>query len=283
MLSRGTARWRAGPGTEPPCAAGVTRCMETPGDRIVREFRTLPRREHVRVLIDVMRQLGLAGYARRQFLSRAGEKWMMLGVALLVAGMGVAFWYGKHTFIAEPPARARLEVSTSPPDASVAFDDRAFEDRPRFSIIGKAGQHVVTVTRPGYVPRKETVWLTTERPLQMHVALELSDATGFEITSDPPGMGVWLDAEQIRGPFHPILTNLREGKVALGRHVIDVLDACGRFVPWRQEVFVEAGRMLQLHAHMQAIGDRTRQVKAHLASKKAWLTNTESPWLCPET
>ena len=48
--------------------------METAEDRILREFYRLPRREHLQLLIAVMRQLGLIGFSRNNFLSRMGTR-----------------------------------------------------------------------------------------------------------------------------------------------------------------------------------------------------------------
>jgi hypothetical protein len=138
--------------------------METPEDQILREFYRLPRREHMPLLIAVMRQLGLTGFTRTSFLSRAGYAWMMFGVVALAAGMFLAAWFGRR-----PPGR--LELTTDPCDAVVFFDDHTrVGERPRL-VWGEPGPHTLSVGREGYELSQRTVWLT-EGPQQLHVVLE---------------------------------------------------------------------------------------------------------------
>jgi hypothetical protein len=129
----------------------------------------------VQLLVAVMRQLGLTGFSRPQFLSRGGYAWMMLGVVVLASGAGLGFWYQKHP---RPPRPGRLEITTCPYDARVMLDDRTIQDR---TIIATSGSHTLTVTHPGYRPHRQHVWLSNERQ-QMHVAL---------VPTDTSELGTW--------------------------------------------------------------------------------------------
>jgi hypothetical protein len=88
------------------------------------------------------------------------------------------------------------------------------------------------------------------------VQLEPSPDTGFDLTSEPAAVTVWLDGERIDWPIGGMApAHLRRGKVAPGSHVLELKPAIepdphmyGSYEPWRQVIVVQPGRYIRVHA-----------------------------------
>ena len=106
------------------------------------------------------------------------------------------------------------------------------------------------MTSAGYVRDNQTIMIAPDRTLRVRVKLEGLPDTGFEVTSDPPGMEVWLDGEQMREQAGPARTNLRAVRVPPGRHVLELKrgDAGGWY--WRQAILIAPGDIRKIHATM---------------------------------
>ena len=107
------------------------------------------------------------------------------------------------------------------------------------------GSYVLTVQRDGYVPWNQPVELKAGEHLTVRAKLEPLASTGFTLVSDPPGATAILDNKALDG-----LTPLRVESMLPGKHRIEVRSAAGQ---WSQEVTVEAGRMIDLHAVLGAV------------------------------
>jgi len=218
--------------------------VETPGDRIVRELEPLPHRERMEVVTKVLQQMGMIKPASPGFLSRNAKAVTAVGATALAFVAGMALWATEYT-------RGRLDVATEPPEAEVSIDGSPVRgDQTRSSIRLDPGSHALSVSRAGYVRDEQTIMIAPDRTLRVRVKLEGSPDTGFEVTSEPPGMEVWLDGEQMRAGLEPARTNLRAARVPPGQHVLELKGGAARGWYWRQAILVEPGEIRKIHATM---------------------------------
>src|SRR5262245_97798 len=186
--------------------------------------------------------MGLAKPASPGFLTKNARTLMSVGATALAFAAGFALWSTEHT-------GGRLDVTTEPAGAEVSIDGSPVRsDQARSSIRLDPGAHALSVTSAGYVRDDQTIMIAPGRTLHVRVKLEGSPDTGFEVMSDPPGMEVWLDGEQMRAQVEPARTNLRAVRVPPGRHVLELKkgDAGGWF--WRQTILIEPGEIRRIHA-----------------------------------
>jgi hypothetical protein len=214
--------------------------VETPADRIVRELEPLSYRERTDVVAKVLERVapGRSGSS-----IRTANAWSTWGALALGTALGVSVWIGTHR-------RARLDLTTEPADATVFIDGAEVGGHPRSLIRSKPGTHTLWVTMPGYAPSNQSIVLSPDYTLSLHVKLEGSAATGFQIFSEPGGMTVWLDGEQIMGPSGPALTNFRASKIPPGRHTLELKGPDGTHRYWRQAVLIEPDQITNIHAVM---------------------------------
>jgi len=218
--------------------------VETPGDRIVRELEPLPHRERLEVVTKVLERIGMVRPQSPGFLSRNARAVTAVGATALAFAAGVALWATEYR-------GGRLDIATEPPEAEVSIDGSPVRgDERRSSIKLDPGSHALSVTSAGYVRDEQTIMIAPDRTLRVRVKLEGAPDTGFEVTSEPPGMEVWLDGEQVRTGLEPARTNLRAAKIPPGQHVLELKrgDAGGWY--WRQAILIEPGEIKKIHAHM---------------------------------
>jgi hypothetical protein len=218
--------------------------VETPGDRIVRELESLPRLERMEVVGKVLERLGMIKPASPGLLSKNAKTLTAVTATAIAFLAGVALWATEYT-------GGRLDVATEPTDAILSIDGTPMSgDQPRSSIRLDPGQHTLSVTSPGYARDDQTINITPRRTLRVRVKLEGSPDTGLEVTSEPPGMEVWLDGEQMLGEPEPARTNLRALRIAPGQHLLELKrgDAGGWY--WRQAIRIEPGQITKVHAIM---------------------------------
>jgi len=222
--------------------------MPTPEHRILWELERLPLGERVTTLVQVMQRLGMTTPARAGALSRGGIGWIAMGAVLLGLTTGMLVWRNTQ-------AHARLDLTTVPADALVLMDGYAVYD-PRTAIVRRPGSHTLTVSRPGYIRSERTIVLGILEPLHLRVQLEPSPDTGFDLTSEPAAVTVWLDGERIDWPIGGMApAHLRRGKVAPGSLVLELKPAIepdphmyGSYEPWRQVIVVQPDRYIRVHA-----------------------------------
>jgi hypothetical protein len=218
----------------------------TTTDRIVWELERQPHDARMRVVVEVLQRMGMTTPVRPDSLGRAGRLWVVLGTLVLAGGFGVWTWYNAF-------ARSRLDVTTEPADARVFVDGNPVGD----SIIVRPGQHTLSVTMPGYTRSDRNVEVGANQTLRLDVELEASPDTGLEITSEPPGMLVWLDGVRVLDPSGPVRTNFRAGRIPPGPHVLELGRTDRGFRTWRREVQIEPGEFTKVHAVVESpIHDR---------------------------
>jgi eukaryotic-like serine/threonine-protein kinase len=165
----------------------------------------------------------------------------LMAVAV-VATAGVVYWYNS----AVKPGR--IELATTPGDATVLVDNVKVGDKSPVSIERPPGPYTLSVTRDGYARNDQNIELKAGQPLALTVALEPSPDTGFELTSDPPGGLVWLDDAPVKETSgQQARTNFRASRISPGHHVLEIRGE-NRFKPWRQDVEIEPGAIRKIHA-----------------------------------
>ena len=160
----------------------------------------------------------------------------------MAATAGVVYWYNS----AIKPGR--IELTTTPADATVLVDNVKVGDNSPVSIERPPGPYTLSVTRDGYARNDQNIELKAGQPLSLTVALEPSPDTGFELTSEPPGGLVWLDGAPIKETSgQQARTDFRASRISPGHHVLEIRGE-NRFKPWRQDVEIEPGAIRKIHA-----------------------------------
>ena len=235
--------------------------MPTPADRIVWELERLPVAERVGTFVQVMQRLGMTTRPRPGALSRGGIGWLATGAVVLGLATGLLVWRNAAAW-------ARLDLATEPADARVFIDGYAVHDPSRTSITRKRGTHTLSVTMPGYTPSDQNIVLDADRTLRLRVKLKPSADTGFQITSEPAGVPVWLDGEPLRGDSGPARTDFRAGGIAPGRHLLELKHNEGSFPLWRQAIEIEPAKITEVHAAMLPSPPRLHGCTHYLPSGK---------------
>jgi len=215
----------------------------------VRELEPLPHRERLEVVTKVLQRMGMVRPASPNFLSKNARAVTAVGATALAFAAGFALWATEYT-------GGRLDIATEPPEAEVSIDGSPVRgDQSRSSIKLDPGSHALSVASAGYVRDEQTIMIAPDRTLRVRVKLEGSPDTGFEITSAPPGMEVWLDGEQMRTGPEPARTNLRAARVPPGQHVLELKGGAAGGWYWRQAILIEPGEMRKVHAPMVRVPD----------------------------
>jgi eukaryotic-like serine/threonine-protein kinase len=164
---------------------------------------------------------------------------LVVGAAAVVA---MVYWYNS----AIKPGR--IELVTTPGDATVLVDNVKVGDHSPLSIEKSPGPYTLSVTRDGYARNDQNIELKAGQPLSLTVTLEPSPDTGFELTSDPPGGLVWLDDAPVKeASGQQARTNFRASRISPGHHVLEIRGE-NRFKPWKQVVEIEPGAIRKIHA-----------------------------------
>ena len=163
---------------------------------------------------------------------------------LAVGAVAIAvmvWWYNNNV---KP---GRIELTTTPVDATVLIDNVKVGDKSPLSIERSPGPYTLSVTRDGYARNDQNIELKAGQPLALTVTLEPSPDTGFELTSDPPGGLVWLDGAAVKETSgQQARTNFRASRIGPGHHVLEIRGE--RFKPWQQDVEIEPGQIRKVHA-----------------------------------
>jgi hypothetical protein len=179
----------------------------------------------------------------RSLIVPAMRRWEI--AVLAVATVALVAWAGRDHGLGLRPGS--IVVTTAPLDATVLVDGAKVGDRSPVMVETTAGSHSVSVIRDGYVREDRQVEVSVGRATSVDAPLAVAPDTGFELTSDPPGLRIWLDGAPFPRPGGwPALTDFRAVGVPPGRHVI-VLQGEG-FLPWRHELDVEPGTFRRIHA-----------------------------------
>jgi serine/threonine protein kinase len=164
---------------------------------------------------------------------------------LMVGGLaaaGVAYVYNAKN---KP---GRLELSVTPGDAVVLIDNVKVGDHSPVSLEKNPGPYTLSVTREGYARSDQNIEITAGQPLALKVALEPSPDTGFELTSEPSGMLVWLDDTSVKeASGQQAHTPFRASRIAPGHHVLEIRGE-NRFKPWKQDIDVAPGEIRKIQA-----------------------------------
>jgi len=168
----------------------------------------------------------------------------------LVLGWSVAALAGWATAkYAGGPATGVMTVNVDPADAIVIVDNEKVGDRSPVTVERRPGSYTLSVSRDGYTREDQMVEVVPGRATTVKVALEASPDTGFELTSDPPGMRVWLDDAPVRGSNgEQARTNFRASRIKPGHHLLVLQNE--RFKDWRNDIEIEAGMIRKVHAVM---------------------------------
>jgi hypothetical protein len=148
--------------------------------------------------------------------------------------------------------RGKLVIDVVPAGAVVQVDGRMLSGPMPMSLRTGVGSHQLVVSKEGYSTVTEEARIGFDRLAVVHLKLEPSPDTGFELTSEPPQQLVWLDGEPFTGidPSGPqARTDLRASRVPPGGHVLEIKGNAA-FAPWRHEFFQEPGRMMRIRASL---------------------------------
>jgi hypothetical protein len=179
---------------------------------------------------------------------RRGRLVAAVGLAVAAAGAIV----GYQLFTAAP---GQVHVSTLPADATVALDGVPVAARGPLVLDATPGRHTVSVARPGYTPVQRVVDVASRGTVSLPIALAPAPDTGLEITSEPPGLAIWLDGAPLAagpgGDAGQARTNFLATGVPAGRHMLEIGDRAHGQV-WRHEVEVAAGAIRKVEADLRA-------------------------------
>jgi serine/threonine-protein kinase len=179
---------------------------------------------------------------------RRGRVVAVLGLAVAVAG-GIV---GYQLFTAAP---GQVHVSTVPADATVALDGVPVATRAPLVLDATPGRHTVSVARAGYTTVQRVVEVASRGTVSLPIALAPAPDTGLEITSEPPGLAIWLDGAPLAagpgGDAGQARTNFLATGLPAGRHVLEIGDRAHGQV-WRHEVEVAAGAIRKVEADLRA-------------------------------
>ena len=175
------------------------------------------------------------------------RRWEAIVLALSMAAM-LGWAAGR-----QGPQTGFIVVDADPADATVLVDGVKVGARAPVTVERSPGPYTVSVTRDGYQRKDQNVDVVAGHPTPLKIALEASPETGFELTSEPPGVVVWLDGMPIAAPGgHQARTDLRVNRIRPGHHVIEIRD--DRFKSWRQELEIEPGLIRKVHAVLLPFG-----------------------------
>jgi serine/threonine protein kinase/outer membrane biosynthesis protein TonB len=165
--------------------------------------------------------------------SRAG---LYVGAAvLLVAAGAVAAW--RHFSAAHP---GTLQISTVPADATIMIGDSKIADHSPVTLDRPPGVYTISVTRDGYVRSEQSIEVKEGQVVVLPITLAQSTETGIEVTSDPPGMPVWLDGAPLGAGDTAARAEGHTYSVQPGKHVLEIRGD-SKYKPWREEVEIEPG------------------------------------------
>jgi hypothetical protein len=180
--------------------------------------------------------------------SRAKVYSVLAVLAVLGVGGTAAYYYWSLN------RAGKLEITTTPPDATILVDNVKVADRSPFILDRPPGPYNVSVARPGYVRNEQSVEIKAGLTANLVVTLDAAAENGFDLTSEPPGQLVWLDGNPMMtgSDGQQARTGFRAYRIAPGKHVIEIKND-PRFKPWREEIEVEPGVIKKVKAVLIAV------------------------------
>lgn len=177
-------------------------------------------------------------------------KYYIAFVAFMILGGG-----GAYMFMTRP---GKLQVAVKPVDARLSVDGVVITSEPPFMLEKRPGVYRLSVSRPGYVTRDQSVQIAAGQAGHMDIDLEPSPENGFDLTSQPSGGLVWLDGLPLAVDEQgkQATTNFHASRIAPGPHVIEI-KGNPLYQPWRQEFLQEPGRTVRLHADLVPVAGNT--------------------------
>lgn len=153
----------------------------------------------------------------------------------------------------QPPAAATgsLDVSSTPPGATVTINGEVAGTTPVTRSGLAAGMYAIRIELKGYAPVEEMRELLADMsaPVQVQVTLkpeQSAETTGaLRVTSNPPGAKITLNGKPA-GVTPTVLGKLRPGK-----HVLEL--SLSGHINWVGQPSVKAGKTVDVSATMQAI------------------------------
>ena len=166
---------------------------------------------------------------------------------LVVGGLAAAVVAYVYNSKVKP---GRLELTVTPDNAVVLIDNVKVGDHSPVSLEKSPGPYTLSVTRDGYARSDQNIEIVAGQPLSLKVVLEPSPDTGFELTSEPPGLLVWLDGNPVKVPSgDQARTPFRASRIPPTHHKLEIRGE-NRFKPWEQEVEIAPGDIRKIHALM---------------------------------
>jgi hypothetical protein len=163
-------------------------------------------------------------------------------VLILSATATVTWWIG-NTWTSRP---GRIDLNVLPADAVILIDNVEMGVG-SMALTEHPGPYTLSIKRDGYTRDDRNIEVAPGSTTALNVTLEPSPDTGFELTSDPPGILTWLDGEPIRESSGAQARSVFcASRIAPGRHVLELRDE--RFKTWRQDVEIEPGAIRKIHA-----------------------------------
>lgn len=89
----------------------------------------------------------------------------------------------------------QLSIDSVPQGAQIRVDGQSTNSLTPFNLTGVTpGQHMVTISKDGYVPETQTIEVSAGGNSVIRVQLALLAAT-VSLNSDPPGTAIWMDGK----------------------------------------------------------------------------------------
>jgi hypothetical protein len=167
--------------------------------------------------------------------------------AMVVFAASIVLAAGVYLFRPRPHGVLRLRFAPSAA-ADVYFDGgRIGGGVSSMDWHGPAGRHMVTVAAPGFLPANQEVTLGEGQVTELSIRLAPSPATGFEITSDPLDLPIWIDGKPATVAFgdRQARTPHTARWITPGPHVIEVR-ADDRV--WQSKYVAQAEKIIPVHA-----------------------------------
>jgi serine/threonine-protein kinase len=175
--------------------------------------------------------------------TEGGKSGGALGIALVVAA-ALALAVGGIFWMAPDAAPLALSVQTDPEGAEVFIDDAPVGVSPVALSPVTEGEHVVRVTKAGFLPLEETVSISGgARPEPLVLALQPARISLF-VESIPPGALVSIDGAEAGK------TPLEDFEVDPGQHEVQVEQ--NGYEVWRSAVAAQAGESVNLVARLRS-------------------------------
>jgi serine/threonine-protein kinase len=165
------------------------------------------------------------------------------GIALGVAA-AVALAVGGLVWLSPGPAPLALTVQTDPEGAEVFVDGAAAGVSPLELSPIEEGEHLVRVTKDGFLPLEERFSVSASTPPEpLVLALQPARISLF-VESVPPGARVTIDGTEAGR------TPLEEVEVEPGQHEVQVEQ--NGFEVWRSTVVAQAGESVNVVARLRS-------------------------------